>query len=286
MYKTLSGGAIGVHAGNLQGALEAAKKGGFAGLEFSAGEIADLIESHDADYVRELFAKAGIRPAGWGLPTNWRHSEDHFRDDLAKLPRMAKAAQQIGGTRTFTWIMPCSNERNWDANTRFHVARFQPIAQILADNGIALGLEFIGPKTLRDSETFPFVYTQNAMLELGAKIGSNVGLLLDCWHWYTSHATLDDLRELTPAQVVYVHVNDAPLGKTVDEQLDHTRALPGETGVIDIAGFLQALAHIGYDGPVTPEPMSAKLREMASDDERLQSVGAAMTAIFQRAGLQ
>ena len=62
------------------------------------------------------------------------------------------------------------------------------------------------------------------------------------------------LKALTPAQVVYVHVNDAPAGVPIDEQMDGVRALPGETGVIDIAGFLKALQGIGYDGPVTPEP--------------------------------
>jgi sugar phosphate isomerase/epimerase len=36
--------------------------------------------------------------------------------------------------------------------------------------------------------------------------------------------------------------------------------------VLDIAGFLQALAEIGYDGPVTVEPFSQRLREMAVSD--------------------
>ena len=40
------------------------------------------------------------------------------------------------------------------------------------------------------------------------------------------------------------------------------RRLPGETGIIDIIGFLRALKRIGYDGPVTPEPFDEKLRRM------------------------
>jgi len=78
--------------------------------------------------------------------------------------------------------------------------------------------------------------------------------VLDCWHWHTSGGTTDDLRELTPEQVVYVHVNDAPPGIQLDEHLDDKRALPGATGVIDIRGFLMTLEQIAYDGPVTPEP--------------------------------
>jgi sugar phosphate isomerase/epimerase len=35
--------------------------------------------------------------------------------------------------------------------------------------------------------------------------------------------------------------------------------LPGASGVIDLAGFLGALAHIGYDGPAAVEPFDATL---------------------------
>ena len=111
----------------------------------------------------------------------------------------------------------------------------------LAHEGVHLGLEFIGPKTLRDSQKYPFVHTMAQMLGMAQQIGPNVGLLLDCWHWHTSHGTVDELHNLTAEQVVYVHVNDAPAGVPTDEQVDSVRALPGETGVIDIVGFLQAL---------------------------------------------
>lgn len=286
MYKALSPGAISVRTPDLDAALAAAKTGGFQGVEFNPAEIATLIEQHDADFVKAKFAVAGIRPAGWGLPTDWRGGEEKWRDDLTRLPRLAKAAAAIGGTRTMTWIMPCSNERDYEENRRFHIARFQPIAKILADEGVSLGLEFIGPKTLRDSQKYAFIYQMEAMLAMGQEIGTNVGLLLDCWHWYTSRATVEQIRALRPEQVVYVHVNDAPAGVEIDAQVDNVRGLPGETGVIDIAGFLQALQGIGYDGPVTPEPFKKELSDLPSDEARLKTVGATMDTIFQRAGIQ
>jgi sugar phosphate isomerase/epimerase len=123
------------------------------------------------------------------------------------------------------------------------------------------------------------------MLRLGAEIGPNVGLLVDCWHWYTSHGTIADLKSLEEKQVVYVHVNDAPRDVEVDKQIDNVRALPGETGVIDIAGFLRALKEIGYDGPVIPEPFKANLKDLPDDETRLQKVGASMDKIFRQAGL-
>jgi sugar phosphate isomerase/epimerase len=204
---------------------------------------------------------------------------------LQELPRLAQAAAAIGAPRTMTYILSFSDELDTEQNRQFHIERFTPIASVLHEHGCSLGLEFLGPKTLYSSKRFKFIHTMQDMLDMGAEIGPNVGLLLDCWHWYTSHSTVDELRALKPEQVVYVHVNDAPPGIAIDEQIDNTRALPGETGVIDIAGFLQALQQIGYDGPVTPEPFKKELKEMSSDEERLKAVGASMDKIFAQAGL-
>jgi len=284
MYKALSPGAIRVSAANLDDVLLAAKTGGFDGVEINPSEIADLIVASGKDAVIAKFTDAGIKPAGFGLPVDWRGAEDVWRSSLNTLPRLAEAAAAIGATRTMTWIMPCSNDREFDENTQFHITRFTPIAKILAEHGLSLGLEFIGPKTLRETQKFPFIHTMDAMLALGREIGPNVGLLLDSYHWYTSHGTVSELRALTPQQVVVVHVNDAPLGVRVDEQLDGVRDLPGATGAIDIASFLQSLQAIGYQGPVIPEPF-VDLSALPSDTARLQRVGAAMDDIWRKAGL-
>ena len=284
MFKALSPGAIGVRADTLDQALTAAKTGGFGGVEFDPSEIADLVEAQDAQAVLERFVNAGVHPAGWGLPIDWRGSEESWKSGLEALPRLAKAASEIGGTRVSTWIMPCSDTRELAENRQFHVARFRPAAKILSDYGISLGLEFIGPKTLRETQKFPFIHTMEDMLDMGREIGPNVGLLLDAYHWYTSHGTVEQLKALTPQQVVYVHVNDAPVNVAVDDQMDGVRDLPGATGVIDIAGFLQTLKSIGYDGPVAPEPF-VDLSGLPSDEARLQTIGTAMNVIWERAGL-
>ncbi|MDP9380646.1 MAG: sugar phosphate isomerase/epimerase [Chloroflexota bacterium] len=285
MYTALSPGAIGVQARDLEQAIAAARLGGFEGVEFNVREVADLVEAHGAEHVKGLFSDAGLRPAGWSLPTDWRGAEEGWRDGLEELPRLAEAAAAIDAPRTMTWVLPCSDERPYEENWSFHVERFTPIARILREHGCHLGLEFIGPKTLRDSQRYPFVHTLEGMIELGAEIGPNVGLLLDCWHWHTSHGTLESLNALTPEQVVYVHVNDAPAGISTDEQLDSVRALPGETGVINIVGFLRALNSIGYDGPVTAEPFKKELANLPSDEARLEAVRRALDDIFRKAGL-
>ena len=254
MYRCLSPWALGMAVKNLHEALEIASKTGYDGLEFSIQEVADLIDKDGSNAVRKMFCEAHLWPAGWGLPVDWRGPEERWREGLRALPRFASASQQLGCSRTSTWITPGSNDRTLEENRAFHIQRFKPISEILAEHDCRLGLEFVGPKTSRDAFKYPFIYTLDAMMDMAREIGPNVGLLLDCWHWHTSGGSVKDILKLQPKDIVYVHVSDAPAGVSMDEYLDHRRCLPGATGVIDLPGFLNALNTIGYDGPITPEP--------------------------------
>ena len=142
----------------------------------------------------------------------------------------------------------------------------------------------MGPKTLWASKKHAFATTMEQMLELCAAIGENMGLLLDSWHWYTSRETAADLRGLRAEQIVDVHVNDAPAGIGIDEQVDNVRDLPGATGVIDIGTFLGVLQELGYDGPVMVEPFSERVRAMA-DEEAVTVTADALAAVWREAGL-
>jgi sugar phosphate isomerase/epimerase len=260
MFRSLSPGAIGIRASLTEG-LELAEAADFQGLDISIGEVARMVEENSPDYVKKLFADAGLKIGAWGLPVNWRADEEEFKKGLEGLRRMAKIGQSVGSTRLSTWILPFSDEKPFAENFQFHVQRFRPIGEILSEYDCQLGLEFIGPKTMRVGKKYEFVHTMEGMLELCDKIGTgNMGLLLDAWHWYTAHGTLDGLKKLKAEQVVHVHINDAPKGIPVDEQIDNVRRLPGETGVIDLVGFLKCLNEIGYEGPVTPEPFSDKVK--------------------------
>ncbi|RYG24476.1 sugar phosphate isomerase/epimerase [bacterium] len=279
MQKALSPSAIGVKAPTIEAAAEAARLGGFVAVEISPKEVVE----RGVEASRQ--ALGGIAVAGFGVPFDWRGEESAWKEGLDALPEQAKAMAALGCRRCSTWIMPMSDERDYASNREFHVSRLRPIAQALAAEGITFGLEYVGPKTLWSKGKYPFAHTMREMLELGREVGPNVGLLFDAWHWYTSHETLDDIRALKPEQVVYVHVNDAPAGLDVDEQVDHTRALPGETGVIDLSGVLKALKELGYDGPVVCEPFKKELNELPDDAARLKAVGDAMDRMFEKAGI-
>ena len=260
-YKNLGTGHIGVRANQRQ-ALEYAVKYGFDSITPSLGEFENKSASEISEWVATMKEK-GIRYGSGGLPVEFRRDQDRFERDLSQLPKQARVLKQMGVTRTATWIMPGHRQLTYLQHFKQLERRFREIAKILNDNGISLGLEFVGPRTSRARNRFPFICTHPGMMELAEAIGTgNVGLLLDSWHWYTSHGTVDELLELASKDVIHVHVNDAPSGVDVDKQMDNRRQLPVTSGVIDMKGFINALVKIGYDGPVECEPFDQELRKM------------------------
>lgn len=285
MFRSLSPGAIGIRANTIEG-LELAKAADYQGLDINMGEVAKMVEENSADYVKKLFSDAGMKMGAWGLPVNWRGPEEEYKKGLEGLEKSAKIAQAVGCNRLSTWILPFSENKPFKENFEFLVQRFRPIGEILAKYGCSLGLEFIGPKTMRVGKKYEFIYTMGGMLELCDAIGTgNMGLLLDAWHWYTSHGALDELKKLKPENVIHVHINDAPVGVPIDEQIDNVRRLPGETGVIDLVGFLKCLNEVGYQGPVTPEPFSDKVKGLAPLDAA-KLVNEGFIKVWKAAGLK
>jgi len=263
-YKNLAGGHIGLRA-NQQQALEYAVKYGFGGITPSPGEFENKSTAEIREWVATMKAK-GVRYGTAGLSVEYRRDEGRFKTDLAKLLKEANVMNQLGVTRVATWISPGHRELTYLQNFELHKARFREIAKVLKDNGIRLGLEFVGPRTSRMRSRFAFICTQDEAMELVEAIDTgNVGLLMDSWHWYTSHGTVDELLQLSNKDIVHVHVNDAPPDIPVDEQRDNRRRLPTTTGVIDLKGFVNALVKIGYDGPVECEPFDQELRKMPDD---------------------
>lgn len=283
MYKNLNPGMIGISA-SLSEALEMAVQYGFEGVDLDIPELAGLVRQTSLGEARDLFARTGRRPGNWGLPIDWHGTGEKWAEELGALRTYAALARDIGALRTTTVVMPWSDERDFDANYAFHVERLKPVAEILGEYGCRFGLEFIGPRTLRQDRKHAFIYTMDGMLALCRDLGPNVGLLLDLWHWYTSHGTWEDLARLGNDDVVNVHVNDAPAGIPVDEQIDNQRCLPGETGVLDIGRFLAVLDAMGYDGPVTAEPFSARVNALSPQDA-LRETSDAMHRAWDSAGI-
>jgi len=274
----LDAGSLGVKA-DCAAALNFAVKYGYEAITADANWLGALPEGQLGRFLDEMKAK-GVVWANAGLPTDFRGSEENFRKGLAALPGIAQTLKKAGVTRVSTWLSPTSDSLTYVANFKQHAVRLRECAAVLGDNGMRLGLEYVGPKTSWTSRRFPFVHTMKEMKELIAETGrTNIGFLLDSWHWYTAGETVADLMTLTNKDIVTVDLNDAPAGVPLDQQKDNTRELPCATGVIPVADFLNAINKLGCDAPVRCEPFNAALRAMPPD-QALETTITAMKKAF------
>lgn len=270
----LACGPIGV-PGDPEKLIGWASQFGFEAIEPALQFLGKLSEAGLQAYLGEMKAKHLAWGAA-GLSLDFRGGEAAFEQSLKSLPEFAHSLQRAGVTRVATWLSPGHKSLTYVANFRQHVRRLREAAHVLGDHGLRLGLEYVGPKTSWSASRFPFIHTMAEMKDLISEIGrDNVGFLLDSWHWYTAQETEADLLSLKASDVVLCHLNDAPAGIPVEQQVDNRRGLPGATGVIDVKTFLGAMIRMGYDGPVVCEPFSQELRQLPPE-EVLAAVAAAM----------
>jgi len=200
------------------------------------------------------------------LPVEFRKDAATFNEGLAKLPGVAAVLQKAGVARMSTYIMSAHQELTYLQNFRQHAARLREIAVILKDHGSNLGWSTLAPHHLAE-HAHPFIHSLSETQELIVAIGTgNVGVQLDTYHWFGTEEAAEDILSLHNEDVITVDLNDAPTGRTIDEQRDLERELPGATGVIPIQSFLDSLMKIGYDGAVHAEPFNAALRAKPLDE--------------------
>jgi sugar phosphate isomerase/epimerase len=228
---------------------------GFPGVDVDMG----WGQMQGAKALRDLLATHNQKPGGWGPAIDWRGDIAKLNDGLPNLTKQAKVAQELGIDSCATYILP-SSDLPFIENWNFHVQRLKRVAEVLANNGLRFGLEFVAPFHLRRRWKHEFVFTPGQMLELAAEVGENVGLLVDCFHVHTAGDTWAHVAQIPANKIVLAHLNDAPKILVADVD-DGQRLLPGD-GAIDVSAFINALKSAGYDGPVSLEVFNAELRAM------------------------
>jgi len=258
-------GAIGVSAGQRE-AIELAARHGFESVGVDGAYLATLSDDQLTE-LKDLLKSKGLTFGAAGLPVEFRREQPRFEEGLKALPTVAAGLQRAGLDRISTWLMPCDAKLTYIENFHQHASRLRDVAKVLKEHNVRLGLEYVGPKTSWSSQRYPFIHTMVEMKELIAEINTgNVGIQLDSWHWWNAGETAADILSLKGSDVIAVDLNDAPAGIPKDQQVDNHRELPCATGVIDLAGFLNALNQIGYDGPIRAEPFNQAVNKMSKDD--------------------
>ena len=246
---------------------------GFEGADVEPG----WARMHSLAALRDLFASRNLRFGGWGVPFDWRgEDESKRREGMKDLAQFAGYARELGIDACATWIMP-SSDRPLLENWNFHVERLGPVARVLANHGLRLGLEFVAPYHLRRHFRHEFIFTPGQMLELAADVGENAGLLVDSFHVHAAGSTWEEISKIPAPKIVLVHINDAP-DVRLHQLVDSQRLLPGE-GTLSLRSFLGSLRTAGYNGAVSLEVFSDALKRLDPREAARRAWTATHTAL-------
>ena len=253
---------------SLEEMLALAKRFGLPGVDASFGAVRALVEETSPATVRDLFAAHGALPAFMGfIPAGIFSPEAEFMQSLDQFSENCAVAASVGCRRTGSYF-PNRMPLPPDEARRILRDRTGILAERAEPHGIAIGLEFLGLRTFRLDEPHAFINNVPDTITMLRETGRpNVGLILDSFHYFTSGGELSQIRSLRAQDIVHLHVNDAPHADVMSLE-DTDRVLPGR-GVIDLVGWFQAIAEIGYDGYVAieifDEAFRSQDREVAVD---------------------
>lgn len=256
MYTSLMADMIGINCDPF-GSIELAARYGFGGVDLRLDRFADAFATVDAvGRFRIRMNAAGLRPGYCSiLPGKISCDDAEWDAGMRRLPDLARLARALGYVRTASVVLPGHDMLEPAANREMHIVRIRQAMDVLNEFGISLALEYVAPLTRRAPFRYPIVHTMQGLSDLlDAADRAGVGVLLDSFHWYCARESRADVAALPVHRCVVVHVNDAIPDRDVDAQVVSERLLPGESGVIDLDSFFDALREIGYDGPVTCEP--------------------------------
>ena len=278
MKLSLNSARLGAGKLDLRAFVDLAARHGFSGVDTGVGAAKQLVnDCGDVLAANDYLLEKSVALATFGFDPEWRYDDNaKFADGMANLPAQAELMASLGATRCLTWMPPSGDvpQSAWLART---AKRFTEAATVLGDHGIRFGLEWVGSHHLRADGAnpmgkYPSVHDLAGALELIAQTGQdNIGLLVDSYHIYTTGAGEAEVAALTDAQIVHVHINDAPKGVGRAGAKDGERLLPG-AGEIDLAGFLRGLRTAGYTGYIAAEILApqdiALTAEEATDKVR------------------
>jgi len=265
MKISLMPGTVGINV-NTYELLDLAIKNKFESIYPLINDLKKMSTMELSDYLDKM-ASNSISFDVSILPVDFSQTDSVFNNGIKVLKDYCKVMRKIDSVGFCRWIMPTSNNLTYLKNFKIHKERLKECAKIIGDNDMKLGLEFVGPKTLMARDQFSFIRTINELRELISEIDErNVGYQLDTFHLYCANHSIEDLRFLNKDDIIMCQLNDAVNGRNRDEQIDLERDLPGKTGLIDTAPFLNFLQEVGYDRTVSAEPFNKDLNKMNNEE--------------------
>lgn len=231
-----------------RGALEGWAKAGITQVEIVGAALDAFLKTEPLSAAKALITDLGLKPvSGAGGSIGLLET---LPDRAATLDAFKKRCEQ--------WVelgVPIIY-----STTQSSTKPTPDLYKVAADNArevADIARQFSLTTLFEFQRTSTFVSTLPTMLSITrAAAAPNLGVLFDCYHFWSGLNRLEDLDAVKPGEIKHVHFQDTP--DMPREMLDLTsRVAPGE-GVAPLVAIARKLSTIGYAGPLSVELMAPK----------------------------
>lgn len=250
MYRNLWPEGLGM-SGRKSELIELVLTHGLKRLTISPDEFENPSDTGSVQQVAQFYKSARLKMAPFEVPIRWPGEGAVFKHDLQKCIPLLETIQALD-CKACTIQIAAGSELPYHENFEHHRQRIAEFAAALKQYDMWLGLDFKAPAHYRDAYPYSFVSSPDALVALVKTCdASNVGVVVDWWHWRVGGGTLDQVRQLNVDEIVEVRLADIPTGIDIATATEESRALPGTVDPQQSAELMQHLRDIEYRGPLT-----------------------------------
>jgi 2-keto-myo-inositol isomerase len=219
----------------------AAHLAGFQLLEIWATKLRVFLKTSPVSDLNELFEQCKVKPLS---VNSIEHITFRNEKDYAGIKAECEELGSIASALGCPYIVVVPGRLPEKAPSRTEIVDesvrvLRELAGIAEGHGVALAFEFLG-------QTDCSVQRLDLADEIVGRVArSNVGLVIDSFHFYAGGSTIEMIDALDSKRLFIFHINDAEdLPRA--ELLDSHRLLPG-LGILPLKQMLEAFKRIGYD---------------------------------------
>ncbi len=238
-------GATTMHA-DLTTDIKAASAAGYELIEIWAAKLREFLKTATVADLKKLLDENNLEPYSINSIEHitFRRAAD-YAQIKAETEQLAKIAQEIGCPYVVVVPGKLSENASEAEIIEESVRVLNELADIAEKYAVGLAFEFLG-------QTDCSVQTLDLDKKIIEKVNrSNVGLVIDTFHFYAGNSTFEAIETLDPNKLFIFHINDAEdLPK--ENLTDAHRLYPG-MGILPIKEIKARLDRIGYNRMVSIE---------------------------------
>lgn len=247
---------------NLIEDMEVAKASGFDLLELRTYKIENYLnDGGSLTELKQKFEENNIQPYAINALEFFtlKESEEEMKQMLEEAEYWCEVAASINCP--YLIAVPSRLTKNLDKSEIINdaVNMLKELEKIARRHHVYIAFEFIG---FEDFSVRSLSLANDIIKLVNSEY---IGLVVDTYHFYIGHSTLESIQEVEKEKVFVFHVNDAEAGILKNELTEDHRVFPG-LGSIPLQEIGKAFQEIGYDKMISLELFRKDYWEMEKYD--------------------